>query len=70
MSSNIKIIRLKKHNWFVCLFSKKKREERKQWEKRFRCNADPIEINPMKYEPHPLFYMDYEYKNIKGNTNE
>lgn len=32
MNQNIKIIRLKKHNWFVCLFSKKKREEHKRWE--------------------------------------
>jgi len=64
---------LKKHNWFVCLFSKKKREERKRWEARwgkYLTEAQEIEIIPMKYEPHEPFYLDYTYKNKENNMSK
>lgn len=73
MKPNIKIIRLKKHNWFVCLFSKKKREERKGWEARWGkhlTEAQEIEVAPMKYEPHKPFYSDYTYKNTENDVNK
>lgn len=73
MKQNIKIICLRKHNWFVRLFSKQKRKEHKRWEERWGkhlTEAQEIEIIPMKYEPHEPFYLDYTYKNTKNNMSE
>lgn len=47
----------KRPSWFACLFSKKKREERKKWDE---SKFDKIKPLPMAYEPEAP-YLDFVY---------
>lgn len=53
----------KRPNWFVCLFSKKKREERKKWDKKWdKIKFDKIKALPMVYGyESEVPYLDFVY---------
>lgn len=49
----------KRPSWLACLFSKKKREERKKWYAYKFVEIVPV---PMVYEPREVMYLDFDYR--------
>jgi hypothetical protein len=78
VSEPLKVVRLKKHNWFIRLFSKEKRREYKGWKSwealHRKRSKEPIEVIPMKYEPFnlPPWYIlaNYTYKNTENTMSK